>query len=151
MATCVRSRSLATSKPRKYRTHPRSIIPDPTIALIISDRFTQSTESYPCKTKSLEQCVICFQKFVGPQVKPEHVYTDSSEEFKKFLKELKLLHEASTPYRSQTNGVVERVVRKVKEGTSCTLVQSGFEEAWWDRAMLCYCFLKRCRGSYGQR
>ena len=53
------------------------------VALIILDRFTQWTESYPCKTKSSDECVICFQKFVGPQVKPEHVYTDGSEEFKK--------------------------------------------------------------------
>ena len=38
--------------------------------------------------------------------------------------------------------MAERAVRKVKEGTACTLVQSGFDEAWWGEAMKCFCFLK---------
>ena len=95
-----------------------------------------------CKTKSSDECVHNFQKFVVPQCKPEHVYTDNSEEFKNSLKEIKWLHDTSTQNRAQTNGVVERAVRKAKEGTSCALVQSGFDEAWWGKAMLCYFFLK---------
>ena len=38
--------------------------------------------------------------------------------------------------------MAERAVRKVKEGAACTLVQSGFDEAWWGEAMQCFCFLK---------
>ena len=44
--------------------------------------------------------------------------------------------------RPQTNGVAERAVRRVKEGTSTTLLQSGFEDQWWSEAMSCYCFLR---------
>ena len=71
-----------------------------------------------------------------------YTYTDGSGEFKSALKELGWCHDTSTPYRSQTNGVAERSVRKVKEGTSCTLAQSGFEVQWWPEAMTCYCFLR---------
>ena len=60
----------------------------------------------------------------------------------KALEELDWLHDTSTPYRSQTRGVAERAIRIVKEGTSCTLVQSGFDEVWWPEAMSCFCFLK---------
>ena len=34
-------------------------------------------------------------------------------------------HRTSTPHRSETNGIAERVVRRIKEGTSAVLLQSG--------------------------
>ena len=83
-----------------------------------------------------------FQKFLGPQLKAQHVYTDGSKEFEKALDELEALHDVSTPHRPQTNGVAERAVRRVKEGSSCCLHQSGFDEKWWAEAMSCYCFLR---------
>ena len=33
-------------------------------------------------------------------------------------------------------------MRRVKEGTSATLLQSGLTEEWWQEAMDCYCFLR---------
>ena len=32
---------------------------------------------------------------------------------------------------TETNGVAERAVRRVKEGTSAVLLQSGLDESWW--------------------
>lgn len=55
---------------------------------------------------------------------------------------LHIPHDPSTPYRPQTNGVAERAVRRVKEGTACALAQSGFIEDWWSEAMECYSFLR---------
>ena len=46
-------------------------------------------------------------------------------------------HDTSTPHRSETNGVAERAVRKVTEGTSIARVQSGLLEEWWDCATEC--------------
>ena len=43
--------------------------------------------------------------------------------------------------RSETNGVAERAVRRVKEGTSVARVQSGPLGGWWDCAMEGYCYL----------
>ena len=37
----------------------------------------------------------------------------------------------STPHISETNGFAERAVRRVKEGTSAVLLQSGLDENWW--------------------
>ena len=50
-------------------------------------------------------------------------------------------HDTSIPHRAQSNGVGERVVRKIKEGTSCQIEQSGLHALWWNYAMRCYCFL----------
>ena len=48
----------------------------------------------------------------------------------------------STPHRSETNGIAERAVRRVKEGTSAVLLQSGLNETWWADSMECYTFLR---------
>ena len=48
------------------------------------------------------------------------------------------IHCTSTPHRSETNGIAERAVRRVKEGTSAVLLQSGLNESWWADSMECY-------------
>ena len=47
-------------------------------------------------------------------------------------------HCTSTPHRSETNGIAERAVRRVKEGTSAVLLQSVLDEKWWADSMECY-------------
>ena len=71
-----------------------------------------------------------FQRFLGPDVKAKHVYSDNSREFKKALKELGFSHDTSTPHHPESNGVAERAVRRVREGTSACLVQSGLDTQW---------------------
>ena len=39
-------------------------------------------------------------------------------------------HCTSTPHRSETTRIAERAVRRVKEGTSAVLLQSGLNENW---------------------
>ena len=51
-------------------------------------------------------------------------------------------HCTSTPHRSETNGIAERAVRRVKEGTSAVLLQSGLNENWWADFMECYTYLR---------
>ena len=36
----------------------------------------------------------------------------------------------------------ERAIRRVKEGTSAVLFQSGLDNEWWPDSMECYCFLR---------
>ena len=51
-------------------------------------------------------------------------------------------HCTSTPHRSETNGIAERAVRRVKEGTPAVLLQSGLDESWWADSMECYTYLR---------
>ena len=51
-------------------------------------------------------------------------------------------HDRSTPDHSETDGVAERAVRRVKEGTSVALVQRGLPKEWWYRTMECHCHLR---------
>ena len=82
------------------------------------------------------------KRFVGPSFKPEHVFSDNSQELISACKELEWPHDTSTPRRSGTNGVIERQVRIVKEGTSVALIQSELDDSWWHKAMACFCFLR---------
>ena len=81
-------------------------------------------------------------KFLEPSHAPKVVYTDNSMEFVKACEVLSWNHRTSTPHRSETNGIVERAVRRVKEGTSAVLLQSGLDERWWSDSMECYCYLR---------
>ena len=82
------------------------------------------------------------QKFLEPDWKPKVIYTDNSLEFGKACEDLSWNHCTSTPHRSETNGIAERAVRRVKEGTSAVLLQSGLNESWWADSMECYTYLR---------
>ena len=45
-------------------------------------------------------------------------------------------------HRSETNGIAERAARRVKEGTSAILLQSGLEEKWWANSIASCCYLR---------
>ena len=109
-------------------------------AFVIQDLYTYWLQAYAAPTKSAKDTIKAFQLFAGVGGEIEHVYTDNSKEFKFAFETLEIPHDTSTPHRSCTNGIAERAVRQVKEGTACTLVQSGFSEEWWVQAMILFCF-----------
>ena len=74
--------------------------------------------------------------------KLEVICADNSLEFGKACEDLSWNHCTSTPHRSETNGIAERAVRRVKEGTSAVLLQSGLNESWWADSMECYTYLR---------
>ena len=100
-------------------------------AVVVQDLATQWIQAYPCKTKTSQETQRSLQKFLEPDRKPKVIYTDNSLEFGKSSEDLSWNHCASTPHRSETNGIAERAVRRVKEGTSAVLLQSALNENWW--------------------
>ena len=81
-------------------------------------------------------------KFLEPTRRPKVIYTDNSLEFGESCEELSWNHCTSTPHRSETNGIAGRAVRRMKEGTSAVLSQSGLDNEWWSDSMVCYCYLR---------
>ena len=81
-------------------------------------------------------------KFLEPTGKPEVIYTDNFLEFGKACEDISWNHCTSTPHRSETNGIAEGTVRRVKEGTSAVLLQSSLDEKWWAASMECCCYLR---------
>ena len=104
-------------------------------AVVVQDLATQWIQAYPCKNKTSQETQRSLQKFLEPERKPKVIYTDNSLEFDKACEDLSWNHCTSTPHRSETNGIAERAVRRVKEGTSAVLLQSGLNESWWADSM----------------
>ena len=102
-------------------------------AVVVQDLATQWIQAYPCKNKTSQETQRSLPKFLEPERKPKVIYTDNSLEFGKACENLSWNHCTSTPHRSETNGIAERAVRRVKEGTSAVLLQSGLNESWWVR------------------
>ena len=111
-------------------------------AVVVQDLATQWIQAYPYKTKTSQETQRSLQKFLEPERKPKVIYTDNSLEFGKACEDLSWNHCTSTPHRSETDGIAERAVRRVKEGPSAVLLQSGLNESWWADSMECYTYLR---------
>ena len=103
-------------------------------AVVVQDLVTPWIPSCPCKTK-LQRSL---RTFLRPGENPRSIFTVISLEFMTTCEELNWKHEGSTPRRSEKMDLQKRAVRRVKEGTSSVLVQSGLQESWWAEAMECY-------------
>ena len=106
-------------------------------AVVVQDLATQWIQSYPCKSKISQETQKNLMKFLEPARKPKVIYIDNSLEFGKSCEESSSNHCTSTPHRSETNHIAERAVRRVKEGTSAVLLQSGLGNEWWADSMEC--------------
>ena len=109
---------------------------------MVQDLATQWIQAYPCKTKTSQETQRSLQKFLEPDRNPKVIYTDNSMEFGKACEDLSWNPCTSTPHRSETNGIAERAVRRVKEGTYAVILQSGLNESWWADSMECYTHLR---------
>ena len=71
-----------------------------------------------------------------------------ASKFGKSCEDLSWNHCTSTPPRSETNGIAERAVRRVQEGTCAVLLQSGLDEKWradsMDALPICETFKISC-------
>ena len=109
------------------------------LAVVVQDLATQWKQSCPRKTKTSQETEKSLRKFLEPSHKPKATYTDTSLEFGKSCEDLSWNHRTR---RSETHGIAERAVRRIKEGTSAELPQSGLDEKWWADSVECYCHLR---------
>ena len=108
----------------------------------MQDHATQWIQGVSVQEQNSQETQRSLQKFLELERKPKVIYTDNSLEFGKACEGLSWNHCTSTPHRSETNGIAERAVRSVKEGTSAVLLQSGLNASWWADSMECYTYLR---------
>ena len=107
-------------------------------AVVVQDLATQWIQSYPCNTKTSQETAKSLQKFLEPSEKPKVITLTTHWDLEKSCEYLSWNHRTSTLHRYETNGIAERAVQRVKEGTSAVLLQCG----WWANFMECHCFLR---------
>ncbi len=81
-------------------------------ALVMQGRFTRWLECH----HAIHATTTEFQSFLG-QCSAKREYIDGSQELKGACKAMGIVPDVATPHRPQTNGVAERAVRMVLEGT----------------------------------
>ena len=124
--------------------------------LVILDIYTQWLQAYPVPSKDHERVTECLLLFFGPQYHPDYsgpggkkvptqVYSDGAKEYQRALTDLHWIVETCTTHRKQTNGVAERAIRRVREGTAAALLRAGMDAIWWPEASQRVCFLRVTR------
>ena len=111
------------------------------VGFLLRDHATKFKQFNPAATKSAKECEIALKSFQGPMFSNRilHLYTDGAPEIVKAGRNLRTCHDTSTPYRSATNGVAEREIRNVLEGTRTLLEHSGLPTSYWPYSSRCFC------------
>ena len=105
-------------------------------------QLDEDVQSSPCKTQTSQKTEKSLEKFLEPTRKSKVIFANNSSELGEACEELTWNHCTSAPHRSETNGIAERAVRRIKEGTSAVLLQSGLNESWWADSMECYTYMR---------
>ena len=99
-------------------------------AVVVQDLATQWIQSYPCKQKLHRKHREACKSSWNPRGNQKSFILTIPRNSAKPCEDLSWNHCTSTPHRSETNGIAQRAVRRVKE-SSAVLLQSGLEEIWW--------------------
>ena len=108
-------------------------------AVVVMDRATRYLGVYPLGSKSADDAMEALQHFSGPTVAVKQFYSDNAAELIRAAKDLGWPHDTSTPGRPATNGVAERAVKRVVEGTRTLLLHAGLEPKWWPLVARHFC------------
>ena len=99
--------------------------------LTMVDRFTGWPEAYPLEQQDAIPCAVAFlNAWVARFGVPERITTDrgrqfESDMFQNTLKEMGIKPQRTTAYHPQSNGLVERFYRRLKEALKARLESSG--------------------------
>ena len=102
------------------------------------DRYSDYVDCYPLMTKSADDAHGDLLDFFG-RGRPKCMWTDSSPELIRAIKELHVPHGKATPSRHQNNAYCERTVRKTAEGASTLLEHAGLPSCFWSIAARFWC------------
>ena len=88
---------------------------------MVQDLATQWIQLYPCKNKNFRKRKRAYKSSWSRTGNQKSFTLTIPWTFGKSCEELSWNHCTSLPHRSETNGIAERAVRRVKEGTSAVL------------------------------
>uniref|UniRef100_A0A3P8S9F9 Integrase catalytic domain-containing protein n=1 Tax=Amphiprion percula TaxID=161767 RepID=A0A3P8S9F9_AMPPE len=105
-------------------------------ALVMTDYFTRYANLFPMKDqRALTVAKIIFEDYVTHHDVPESIHTDQGRQFesdlvKQLCQLLGMTKTRTTPYHAQSDGMVERLNRTLKDQLAKYIAQTGGE---WDQ------------------
>ena len=100
--------------------------PDPWLMPLCSGTRPASGLGFaPDAKRDVKAAKKAFRNLVGPKGKIGQFYSYNAPELISAANELEWVHPTSTPFRSQSNGAIERKIQHVEEGTRTILHRSG--------------------------
>ena len=109
-------------------------------ALVIMDIATGWTFGYPVKSKSAEDVRLSVIDF-SPLREIKCMHSDPAPELRAAIGSLDIAFEGAPTGVKGANGVAERMVRTIVEGTRTLLENAGLPLVYWPYAMRCFCVL----------
>jgi len=107
-------------------------------ALVIKDLATGWIFGYPVMTKSTADVTASARDFMGPSSQIKLLHSDPAPELRAAFGELGILFEASPTGIKGNNGIAERLVRTVLDGSRTLLEHAGLPQSFWPLAMKCF-------------
>ena len=105
------------------------------VALVLKDLHTQYRYVYSSQTKDAQSSMDGVNHFIGSKDDAQVVYTDSSPELLRAIKDLGYRHQTSIEYVDLSKSFAERQVRQMLEGARSNLLQPGLPLKMWPLAM----------------
>jgi len=99
-------------------------------AVVIRDLATGWLEACPTALKSSDEADQALQQMMSPKESVGIIRSDGSSELEIAIQQLGWKHSTATPGMPNTDGVIERAMRTVVEGTRSLLHQSGLDHRW---------------------
>ena len=103
-------------------------------AVVVQDFFSSWVQSCPTRNDIAGDTRKILQQFLPPSKRPGKLDTDHSLHFHRACEDSSWGRDKSNPHRSDTNGIAERSVRRVKEGLATGLVQGGIADDLVERS-----------------
>ena len=108
------------------------------MCLVLLCAGTSIGDVIPVRSKSTLHTVMALREFYAED-QFYFFYSDNAPELKSAASSELMLHLTSTPNRPQSNGVIERFIQLVIDGTRCLLHQSGLPLRYWTFAARAFC------------
>ena len=105
------------------------------------DPYTGWSDDVSCVGKSTEVIVAAFRQFCASTDQIDNCWTDNAQELMKACHQFGYRHHPAMDNPPHSNGVVERKLRRILEGTRVGLPESSLSRRFWHLAMRFYCAL----------